>query len=86
MRKLVEFIKSEWNDWKYPLAFISVPVALCLLAIAGDRLIGGPPKSIPEMENIRSFTYRFQTETVGGVKVTCFTYHDRGISCVKEEQ
>lgn len=80
------YLREVWNNWKFPLAFIAVPAALVGLAIAGDRLISGPAKPVPQEERVRQFTYRFQTETVGGAKVTCFTYHDRGISCVKEEQ
>lgn len=38
-------------------------------------------KNIPDLEN---YVHKFQTTTVDGAKVTCFTYLERHFSCVKE--
>lgn len=79
------YLREVWNDWKFPFAFIAVPAALVGLAIAGDRLISGPPKPQPVREEVNWEVDRFATTTVGGRKVTCFTRGSRGgLSCVPE--
>lgn len=81
------FIRETWNDIKWPL-FIGVCIVAGVtgLVMLGN-LIDGPRKPPPPLEVVGHNVDRFQTETIGGVKVTCFIYGVRGgISCVPEKQ
>jgi hypothetical protein len=81
------YLRNLWNDLKWPLAFIIGAATLVSLAILGDRLISGPPKPQPVREEVNWEVDRFQTTTVGGRKVTCFTRGSRGgLSCVPENE
>ena len=55
--------------------------ALAVLSLSACHVEHKEAQNIPDLEN---YVHKFQTTTVGGAKVTCFTYLDRYMSCVKE--
>ena len=80
-------MRNLWESVKWPLAVVGVILSVVWLAIGIDRLIDGPRKPEPVRETVTWEVERFQTETVGGRKVTCFVRGVRGgLSCVPENQ
>ena len=58
-----------------------IRLAILALAISACHVEHKEAQNIPDLEN---YVRKFQTTTVDGSKVTCFTYLDRYMSCVKE--
>ena len=81
------YLRELWNDLKWPL-FIGACVAAGITALVLlANAIDGPPKPNPIEERVNWEVDRFQTTTVGGRKVTCFTRGSRGgLSCVPENE
>jgi hypothetical protein len=57
---------------------VSAFAVLFLAACEGEHKAA---ENIPRLEN---YVHKFQTTTVDGAKVTCFTYLERHFACVKE--
>jgi len=75
-----------WNslgEWKYPVSFVGM-IALPVIVIVLIANKFEEPHVDPPTTRVTFGVYKFQTEMGNGEKVTCFTYHDRGISCLKE--
>ena len=76
-------IWDSLGEWKYPtslIAVVAIPVTVIIYVADANE----EPKVEPESTRVTFGVYKFQTELLNGEKVTCFTFHERGISCLKE--